>query len=302
MNVSNHLRLQLKRSWSWILALLFCAGLVFAGPRAFSQSAQASKPPTPAELQRSQAWAREKLANSPRHQEWVTISGGNRTLKAFLTYPKVEQKLPVVLVLHEVFGLTDSTRNTADEIAAMGYIVIAPDMLSGYGPNGGDSGSFPTSRVAAQTLTGLSDEVVDRDLDAWADFGNKLPNANGTFAIVGLSWGGGAAFRYVTATHRKDLKIVCVFYDVGPRTDTLVNISVPVYGFYGSNDARVMSTLQATKDGMAAAGKVYEPVVYDADHAFMRLGEDPSNTNPANAVACTASLARLANLLKHALA
>jgi carboxymethylenebutenolidase len=297
--------------------LLVCVTLSFAQVAAYPQTLQIPVPQgrpsqTWADQQKSQAWAAEKLAKSPRRNEWVKISNGSRTLKAWVVYPEAKAKVPVVLVLHEVFGLTDSTRNTADEIAAMGYIAIAPDMLSGYGPNGGDVSSFPTSHDASETNTSVRNEAVNADLNAWADYGDKLPASNGKFAIVGLSWGGGAAFRYAANTQRKDLKAVCVFYDVGPPTVTqgptrnakdnppvsVTKITVPVYGFYPSEDTRVMSSLQATKEAMAAAGKKYNVVVYDgADHAYMRVGEDPANSNPANPPAVKASLDRLQRVL-----
>lgn len=294
---------------------LLCAAHAFFAPAAFSQAPQPGATQTWAEQQESQAWATQKLNKSPRHQEWVAIPRlGGRTLKAWVDYPDVKGTVPVVLVLHEVFGLTDSTRNTADQIAAMGYIVIAPDMLSGFGPGGGDTRSFPSSRAASETLVGLKDEVVNADLNALADYGNKLPRSNGKLAVVGLSWGGGAAFRYAT-TQRKDVKAVFVFYDVGPPKTTqsipkemgsgsfpVDRINLPVYGFYPDQDTRVMSSLQATKDAMKAAGKAYDPVIYQgAEHAYMRVGEDPANANPANPAAVKSSLARLQALLKDVL-
>lgn len=261
--------------------------------------------------QDSQPWAADKLAKSPRHQEWVTISNGGKTLHGWVDYPDLKKKMPVIIVLHEVFGLTDSTRNTADEIAAMGYIAITPDMLSGLGPNGGGSGTFTEAEHrGADVLTGRTDNSVNSDIDAWANYGLKLPQADGKFAIVGLSWGGGAAFRYAADTTRADLMGVFVFYDVGPPAETqrydgapksisVDKIKVPVYGFYGSTDTRATSSVQATKGAMAAAGKVYEPVIYEgADHAFMRVGEMPDAKNQANVEAVKASLARLQKLLK----
>ena len=299
--------------------VLLCVWFAIAAPSAFSQAPQGAGPrgpaPTFADMQKSQSWATHNLEKSPRHQEWVTSSNGGRTLKAWVVRPKVQGKLPVVLVLHEVFGLTDSTRNTADQIAAMGYLVIAPDMLSGRGPDGGNTDSFPSSHVASQTITSLRNDTVNSDLDAWADYGRKLPNAkSGEFAVVGLSWGGGAAFRYAAA-QPKNLKAVFVFYDVGPPAITqgpdretatgafpVDTISVPVYGFYPSKDTRVMKSLQATKDLMAAQHKAYDPLIYEgAEHAYMRVGSDPADSNPANAAAVKDSLARLDTLLKQTL-
>jgi carboxymethylenebutenolidase len=298
--------------------LLFSAALAVAMPSAFSQAptpqnAQIGGPQRQqrgwSSQQQSQAWATENLAKSPRPSEWVTIPNGTRTLKAWVDYPQVKGKVPVVLVLHEVFGLTDSTRNTADEIASMGYITISIDMLSGRGPSGGNVNSFEPPLSASDALTSLPDDAVNSDLKAWADYSKKLPTSNGKFAIVGLSWGGGAAFRYVATTQRTDLKTVCVFYDIGPPAETqhfagapasipVDKISVPVYGFYGSTDTRPFVTLDATRAAMAAAGKFYEPVVYDgADHAFMRVGESP-NANQANVAAVKAARERLEKLLK----
>jgi carboxymethylenebutenolidase len=269
--------------------------------------------------QKSQSWATEKLARSPRRKEWVTISSGDRKLSAWVIHPQVKGKVLAVLVLHEVFGLTDSTTNTADEVAAMGYIAIVPDMLSGFGPNGGGTSSFRTTHDAGGTLDLREDKDVYVDLNAWADYGNKLHEANGKLAIVGLTWGGGVAFRFAIAAPRKDLKAVFVFcvagppdynqgpthHDKGIHDFPVVKTTVPVYGFYGSKDltgppdAEVLSSLPATKEAMAAAGNMYDPVVYEgAEHAFMRIGEDPANGNPANAAAVKAASERLEKLLK----
>ena len=297
--------------------VLFQIAAVASATGAGAQPAAAPKPQESQQWldrQKAQAWATQKIDASPRRHEWVTITNGGRTLRGFVTYPAGKAKTGVVLVPHEVFGLTDSTRNTADQIAALGYITIAPDMLSGFGPDGGGTSSFPASQPAGTMSTAIPDPVVNSDFNAWADYAMKLPRANGKLAIVGLSWGGGAAFRFANSpSHTKALKLVCVFYDVGPPAVTqgpfrdgkdnppisVARLDVPIYGFYGSTDTRVMQSLPATKAAMIAAGKPYEPVVYEgADHAFMRVGEDPSDRNPANAAAVKASLARLATLLK----
>ncbi|MEU6198599.1 dienelactone hydrolase family protein [Streptomyces sp. NPDC047061] len=258
--------------------------------------------------QASQSFATEKLAASPRTSRWVSLRFHGQTMRAWVAYPVGRKNAPVVLVLHEVFGLTDSTRNTADEIAAMGYIAITPDMISGLGPDGGGDARTLTGTGGGTSdlVTAVPDEEVSARISAWVNYARHLPRSTGQTDIVGLSWGGGAAFRYA-ATGTKSVDSVFVFYDVGPpavtqgchRTEGLTDypvdrISVPVHGFYGETDTRVMNSLQATTEEMAAAGKYYDPVVYTgADHAFMRLGEDPSGTNPANASAEQASLKRL---------
>jgi carboxymethylenebutenolidase len=243
-----------------------------------------------------QDWAKAILNKSPRHQEWVKIQYGNRTVNAFVVYPELSRKAPVVLLIHEIFGLTDWARSMADDIAAKGYIVIAPDLLSGLGPNGGDTSAFPDAQAAMKAVSGLDPATVTADLNATADYALKFPAANGKLAVVGFCWGGGKSFLF--ATQRNRLSAAFVFYGPPPPTETLAQITAPVYGFYGGSDARITATVPATKDAMAAAGKKYDAVVYDgAGHGFMRAGEDPANTNPANTKARQEALVRLQMLL-----
>ncbi len=245
----------------------------------------------------SQDWAKAILNKSPRHQEWVKVTYGSRTVNAFVVYPEVSHKAPVVLLIHEIFGLSDWARSMADDIAAMGYIVIAPDLLSGFGPNGGDTSAFPDMQSTTKAVSGLDPAVVTADLNATADYALKFPAANGKLAVIGFCWGGGKSFLY--ATQRAGLSAAFVFYGPPPPTDALKNITAPVYGFYAGNDARISATVPDTKTAMAAAGKKYDPVIYDgAGHGFMRAGEDPANTNPANTTARTEALKRLESLLK----
>ncbi len=245
----------------------------------------------------SQDWAKTILNKSPRHQEWVKVTYGSRTVNAFVVYPEVSHKAPVVLLIHEIFGLSDWARSMADDIAAMGYIVIAPDLLSGFGPNGGDTSAFPDMQSTTKAVSGLDPAIVTADLNATADYALKFPAANGKLAVIGFCWGGGQSFRF--ATQRKVLSAAFVFYGVPPPTESLPVITAPVYGFYAENDARITATIPATKDAMAAAGKKYEAVVYDgAGHGFMRAGEDPANTNAANTTARAEGLKRLEMVLK----
>jgi carboxymethylenebutenolidase len=295
-----------RKLWRPIYVLGSC---LLLGTAASGQQTNAPmRGPQSYEQQQSrQAWATRKIALSPLRKEWVTIRRGERVLRAMVTYPEGHRKAPVVLVGHEVFGLTDSTLNTAVEIAQMGYVTVTPDYLSGYGPDGGGTSSMGTR--AGDMSTSLDDAAVDGDINAWAEYALKLPQSNGKLAIVGLSWSGGAAFRYVLGPNaRPELKAVFVFYDVGPPTtrqgryhDTpepglfpVKRIKVPVLGFYPTQDARVMASLPATKQAMEKAGNRFEPVLLaGADHAFMRVGEDPADSNPVNIVAVRQALARL---------
>jgi carboxymethylenebutenolidase len=226
----------------------------------------------------AQDWAKQALEKSPRHQEWVTLKHGNRSVQAFIVYPEVKQKASAVVVIHEIFGLTDWVRSVADQIAAAGYIAIAPDLLSGFGPNGGRSSDFPSVDAAREAISKLDPDVVTADLSAAADYVKKLPASNGKVAVAGFCWGGGQSFRF--ATNRHDLSAAFVFY--GPPPENLGAIAAPIYGFYGGNDARITATVPSTQEAMNKAGKKYDPVTYEgAGHGFMRSGEDPAG-NEAN--------------------
>ena len=243
----------------------------------------------------AQDWAKTRLEASPRHREYVTLKHDNRSVQALVVYPEVKSKAPVVVLIHEIFGLTDWAKEMADEIAAEGFIVIAPDLLSGYGPNGGGSSAFPDQDAAVKAVSGLDAGGVMADMDAAADYGKKLPAANGKIAVTGYCWGGSKSFAF--AAHRKGLSAAFVFYGTGPAD--VSTITSPVYGFYAGNDARVDATVPDTTKAMKAAGKTYDPVTYDgAGHGFMRAGEDPGNTNPANKTAREQGFERLVKLLK----
>jgi len=226
----------------------------------------------------AQDWAKAALEKSPRHREYVPIKHGDRTVQAFVVYPEVKAKAPVVILIHEIFGLSDWAKEMADELAGQGYIVIAPDLLSGFGPNGGGSDAFASQDATTKAVSGLAPDVVLADLDAAADYGKKLPSANGKLFVTGFCWGGGKSFAF--ATHRHDLSAAFVFY--GPPPPDVSGVTAPVYGFYAGNDARISATVPATTEAMKAAGKKYEPVIYDgAGHGFMRAGEAP-DANEAN--------------------
>jgi len=241
----------------------------------------------------AQDWAKARLDKSPRHHEYVSLKHGNRTVQAFVVYPEVSHKAPVVILIHEIFGLTDWAKEMADEIAAEGYIVIAPDLLSGHGHQGGGFSEFASQDDAVKAVSGLNPDDVNADLDAAADYAKKIPSANGKLAVTGFCWGGGKSFAF--ATHRHDLSAAFVFY--GPPPSDLAAITAPVYGFYAGNDARISATVPATTEAMKAARKKYEPIIYDgAGHGFMRAGEAPDPT-PANKKAREEGFDRLIKLL-----
>jgi carboxymethylenebutenolidase len=225
----------------------------------------------------AQDYARKRVDTSPRHHEWVSIKYGDRTVQAFVVYPEVKDKRPVVLVIHTIAGFIDWIESESDQLAEAGYIAIAPDLLSGMGPNGGRSDSF-TPADANQAVGKLPPDQVTADLNATADFALKFPSTNGKLMVVGFCAGGNQSFRF--ATNRKDLAAAFVFYGTPPKTEDMARINAPVFAFYGGADARVTSTLPTATDNMKAAGKSFEGVVYDgAGHGFMQQGEDPAGTD-----------------------
>jgi carboxymethylenebutenolidase len=197
-----------------------------------------------------------------------------------VVHPESKDKRPVVLVIHEIFGLSDWVQELADELAEAGYIAVAPDLLSGKGPKGGRTSAFENQDKVIEAIRALNPDEITADLNAAADYGSKLPVANGKLFVAGFCWGGAQTFRY--ATNRGDLAAAFVFYGSPPDKDAMARIKAPVYGFYGENDARINATIPDTKDQMKAAGKTYEPVIYaGAGHGFMRAGEalDASEAN-----------------------
>jgi len=243
----------------------------------------------------AQDWARERVEKSPRHRERVSLKHGNRSVETFVVYPESKAKSPVVLVIHEIFGHTDWVQDLADQLAEAGYIAVAPDLLSGMGPNGGRTPDFPKGG-ATEAVSHLNPEQVTADLNAAADYALKIPAANGKLFVTGFCWGGGQSFRF--ATNRADLAAAFVFYGPPPDKDAMKRIQAPVYGFYAGNDARIDATLPATREQMKAAGKVYDPVVYEgAGHGFMRAGEAP-DANEANRKARAEAWERWKSILK----
>ncbi|HEV8001647.1 MAG TPA: dienelactone hydrolase family protein [Planctomycetaceae bacterium] len=236
----------------------------------------------------AQEWAKEKLDKSPRHREYIEFKAGRRNLQAFVAYPEVAHKATTVLVVYEIFGLTDWAKEAVDEFAAAGYIAIAPDFLSG----GGNAGE------AVRAVSKLPEEQVMADLDAAYAYAKTLPAANGKVVVAGFCWGGGMAFSY--AAHRKDLSAAFVFYGRPPQQRQISELHCPVYGFYGEKDARITATVDQTKTFAANAGKKYEPVIYrGAGHGFMRTGEQPGAV-PDNAKARNEAWRRLKELLPKA--
>ncbi len=221
----------------------------------------------------------DRMEESPRHGEWVQIPVGapvheGRTVRSFVAYPEASEDALAVIVIHENRGLTDWVREFTDELAEAGYLAIAPDLLSGFDAEHAHTGEFESSDAAREAIYALDAEQVTADLQAVRKYAAELPASSGKVAVAGFCWGGSQTFRF--ATHSDQIEAAFVFYGTGPDDpDRIATLDAPVYGFYGADDQRVNATIPKSEELTKAAGKIYEPVIYDgAGHAFMRQGSE----------------------------
>ncbi len=228
-------------------------------------------------LPASEETARARLNSSPRHGEWVKVESGGDTINAWVVYPERSDPAPVVLVIHEIYGLTDWIRSVADQLAAEGYIAIAPDILTGKGPGGGGTESVDRDGAVALVRALDRGEVVVR-LNATAQYANSLPAAQDTLAVIGFCWGGSTSFAYAAA--QPNLSAAVVYYGSSPSAEALARIQAPVLGLYGGDDARVNKSIPAAETEMKRLGKSYQPEMYDgAGHGFLRAQEGRDGAN-----------------------
>ncbi len=239
----------------------------------------------------------EELSASPRHHEWVTLSHGDRKFEAFVTYPEAGHQTQAVLVIHENRGLNDWARLFVDKLAGEGYLVIAPDLISNTIQGKARTSDFESPDAARTAIYDLDPEQVTADLDAAYNYIKNDPASNKQVAIIGFCWGGSQAFRY--ATHNPEISSAHVFYGTAPKeASELQKIQAPVFGYYGSNDERVNSTIERTAEQMDSLNKDYNYEIYkNAGHAFMRNGHYP-NGDKGNRAAHDKAWQRLLNLLK----
>jgi carboxymethylenebutenolidase len=234
----------------------------------------------PSPIPAGEAEAKAALEKSPRHHEWVRIQIPDTDMKlsSFVAFPERKDKAPVVIVIHEVYGLTDWIRAVADQLAADGFIAIAPDMLSGKGPGGGGTEAFASRDDVVKAVRDLSPPQVEAMLDAVKNYGIALPAATQKFATVGFCWGGAQSFNY--ATVQPNLGAAIVYYGTSPTAEALATIRAPVLGLYGEDDARVTTTIGPAAEKMKELGKVYVSHVYKgAGHGFLRAQEDRGGAN-----------------------
>jgi len=273
-----------------VIAIVALSAL--SAPRVFAQAdphaghmmekPQAAAPsPNNMKLPADEEGAKARLSASPRHSEWVKVEvSGGTPVNTFVVYPERRDKAPVVVVIQEIFGLSDWIRGVADQLAAEGFIAVAPDLLSGHGANGGGTEAYPTRDDVTKAVMSLPQPEMTARLNAVREYGLRLPAANGKSATVGFCFGGSQSFAY--AVSQPGLNAAVVYYGTPPNQPggaqgsftpaaSLAQINAPVLGFYGGADARVGATVPATEAKMKELGKSYEPHTFEgAGHGFLR--------------------------------
>lgn len=230
----------------------------------------------------SEEQAKAAIEKSPRHSEYVDAkTSGGDAIRTFLVFPERKEKAPVVIVIHEIYGLTDWIKGVADQLAADGFIAVAPDLISGKGPGGGGTDSVGSRDEVVQLVRALTPEEVTARLNAVRDHAIKLPAANGRSATIGFCWGGAQSFAYAAA--QPALHAAVVYYGTSPADPAgLARLKAPVLGLYGADDERVNATIEPAAAEMKKLGKVYEHHIYDgAGHGFLRAQSGREGANMA---------------------
>ncbi len=267
------------------IALAACApaddGGDGGGEMAASPQAVMSSVPTPPA---DEPGALAALNASPRHGEWVEVPlpGSDVPIRSWVVYPERSDDAPVVIVTMEIYGLTDWIRAVADQFAAEGFIAVAPDLLSGMGPNSGGTEAMADRDAVVAAVRSLAREETNRRLDAVRAYALTIPAATDQIGIVGYCWGGSTSFAY--AVHQPELDASVVYYGSSPQ-EGYDRITAPVLGLYGEDDQRVNATIPMAEEAMADLGKSYEVEIYDgAGHGFLRAqdGQNGANMSATN--------------------
>lgn len=267
-------------------AILAAATLFASSPAPASEKPPATTPPPSptaapaARVAPGEAGAKAALDASPRHGEWVDVAlpGSDVKLRTWVVYPERKGKAPVVLVIHEIFGLTDWIRSVADSLAADGFLAVAPDLISGMGPNGGGTESAASRDDVVKLIRGLTPAEATRRLDAVRTWALSLPAAATKTGTVGFCWGGSRSFAY--AADQRGLNAAVVYYGTSPETADLTRVGAPVLGLYGADDARVTATVEPAQVELKKLGKSFEAELFEgAGHGFLRAQADREGAN-----------------------
>jgi carboxymethylenebutenolidase len=219
-----------------------------------------------------------RLQNSPRHAEWAmipTAPGSKDSIAAWVVFPERRDNAPVVVVVHEIFGLSSWVRGVADQLAADGFIAIAPDLLSiERGGATTDSMAFADARAMISRVT---PDKMNAMVAAVGQYGMNLPAARKAYGIVGYCWGGSASFNHAVF-NAPGLKASVVYYGSSPSAEDIAKVRIPVLGLYAENDQRVNATIGRADSTMKAINGTFEQRTYTgAGHGFLRAQDQPAN-------------------------
>ena len=253
------------------LSALVAAAQTPSPPAASPSPAAAAAAPRDPGLPAAEEAAKAALETSPRHGEYVNVKipSGGADVRTWVSYPERKGKAGVVIVIHEVFGLSDWIRALADQLSREGFIAVVPDLVSGHGPGGGGTDSVPGRDDVVNLVRAITPEEATTRLNAVRDYALKLPAANGKTATIGFCWGGARSFAYAAA--QPALQAAVVYYGTSPDSAALASVKAPVLGLYGSDDERVNATVGPAEAEMKKLGKTYEVHTYEgAGHGFLR--------------------------------
>jgi carboxymethylenebutenolidase len=256
------------------------AAALFALATACNAPAKDYGPGEDPKLPPSEATAKQALDTTPRHGEFIDVPGapGGPALRTWISYPETKDKAGVVVVIHEVFGLSDWIRGVADQLAEDGFIAVVPDFISGLGPGGGGTDSVSSRDDVVKLVRSLTPDEMGKRMAAVRAWTKTIPSANGKVATMGFCWGGGQSFVAAASSPAPDAAVV--YYGSSPDSATLLAVAAPVLGNYGGDDERVNATIPAAEKSLKAQKTTYDPNVYDgAGHGFLRQQEGRDGAN-----------------------
>ena len=260
------------------------AGPAFAQDEHASHAAQSPQTASPAprnpNLPPDNDAAKDQLAKSPRHGEWIDIKmASGAPINSFVIYPERSSKAPVVIVVHDIGGMSDWIRGIGDQLAKEGFIAVVPDLLSGKGPNGGGTSSLGDRDQVGQAIRTLTPDELKTRLDAVMAYGKTLPSSNGKTGTIGFCWGGGTVFNY--ALNQTAVDATASYYGPMPTDPAAYEkAKTPILGLYGGNDQRVNANIPVAEAELKKHAVTYTPNIFEgAGHGFLRnqSGQDGAN-------------------------
>jgi carboxymethylenebutenolidase len=226
------------------------------------------------------------------YTSWSAVTTGDGTqLPVYVARPIGRGPFPVILVIHEIFGVHEHIADIARRLAKLGYCACAPQLFCRLGDpqQAPDAGSIQRDYVAR-----TADLQVLNDIDNTLDWSTTQGGDLSRVGVTGFCWGGRIAWLY--AAHEPDVHATVAWYGrlVGPTSDLMPqqpidvagSLRTPVLGLYGGKDPSIpLGTIEAQRFALQSAIQPCEIVVYPkASHAFFadyRSSYDPESAADA---------------------